>query len=283
MVGKLSDYRDCSTAGIRKLDLQLINQIQRIAPGSLTSFDHLRVHTGGGCHAYLQAPAVIALEKAIKMRGIEMTCNSAYRTIAQQCILFNHLQSRRCGIRAAATPGKSNHNTGLAIDIEDAHGWRPYLEKFGWDWIGSFDPMHFDYRGAGTKDISWISIKAFQQLHNLNNKKKIDEDGKWGIQTQLALLACSQEGFANAPLSGFDRTDSAQPKLPIISMPSLRPGDKGKFVRSLQVALCRKNIVVVQDGDFGADTKAALIRFQVEKGLVADGVVGAATWNALQA
>ena len=37
------------------------------------------------------------------------------------------------------------------------------------------------------------------------------------------------------------------------------------------------------DGDFGIGTKDAVIRYQKDQGLVADGVVGQQTWGALYA
>ncbi len=117
----LYQYQNCSTAGIRALDLQLINQIERIAPGVLVRFDHLPVRIGAGCHPYLQKPALRALELAISDRGGRvMVVNSAYRTLAQQAILHAHSQHKRCGILAAAQPGLSNHNSGLSLDVEDA-------------------------------------------------------------------------------------------------------------------------------------------------------------------
>lgn len=272
----IAQYRDCGTAGIRPLDLQLIAQIKRIAPSVLVSFEHLPITIGSGCHPYLQAPALRALEKAIAERpNVRMVCNSAYRTVAQQAVLYNHCQHRRCGIKAAAVPGKSNHNTGLALDIEDAQGWKPYLERAGWDWIGSFDPMHFDYEGRGTKDLRWLSIKAFQQLWNFNHLDKlIAEDGSWGPSTQNAIFSTSCNGFLRSP-------GGTVPDYPPNIAGSLREGMSGELVRSLQKAINSKGVAVQMDSVFGPGTVAAVKKIQIKNGLTADGVVGAATKRVL--
>lgn len=272
----IAQYRDCSTAGIRALDLQLIAQINRTAPNTLVSFAHLPIICGDGCHPYLQLPALTALEKAIASRPkVKMICNSAYRTVCQQAILFNHCAKKRCGIKAAATPGNSNHNTGLALDIEDAHGWRPYLERLGWDWIGSFDPMHFDFEGRGCKDLRWLSIKAFQQLWNFNHPQNlIAEDGRWGAKTQNAILSTSTAGFLRTP-------GGLAPDYRVNNVASLREGMTGEGVRSLQKALNGKGIAVQMDGFFGPGTVAAVKKVQLKNGLTTDGVVGATTKKVL--
>lgn len=276
----IQQYKDCSTAGLRLLDLQLISQIERIAPGVLVRFDHLPVQIGAGCHPYLQAPAVRGLTMAIARRQQIMIVNSAYRTIAQQAALFAHFQNRRCGIKAAARPGSSNHNTGLSLDIEDAQGWRQYLERNAWDWIGSFDPMHFDYCGQGCKDLRWLSIKAFQQLWNFNNPLAlIAEDGAWGLQTYQALAKTSTAGFKHVP---GKVKEMILPATTSVGMPSLRQGMRGDAIKVLQQALIRHNYQVSKDGIYGAATVAAVKAFQEASGLDADGVVGAATKKALK-
>lgn len=273
VVGK---YQDCGTAGVRGLDRQLIAQIQELAPDALVSFAHLPVSIGSGCHAYLQAPAVRALELAIASRaGTRLTINSAYRTIVQQTVLYSHYQKRRCGITAAAIPGKSNHNTGLSLDVEDAQGWKPYLERHGWDWIGAFDPMHFDYEGGGVRDLRSLSIKAFQQLWNhAHPEKLLKDDGVWGAATHNAILSTSITGFLKVPTWITAATANG-------NFPSLREGMSGESVRALQQALLRKGILIDVDGDFGASTLASVKQFQKKTGLDADGVVGLGTKKAL--
>jgi N-acetyl-anhydromuramyl-L-alanine amidase AmpD len=57
----------------------------------------------------------------------------------------------------------------------------------------------------------------------------------------------------------------------------LKKGSKGEEVKILQQALK----ITPVDGDFGAKTDTAVKAFQKSKGLVADGVVGNKTWEAL--
>lgn len=279
----LKNYNDCSTAGLSLLDEQLIRQIMIIAPGVLTRLDQIpSIRAGNACHPYLQTPAVKALRDAIEARGQQMIINSAYRTIAQQAILFQHFQNRRCGIRAAARPGQSNHNSGLGIDVEDAVGWRPYLERFGWDWIGSFDPMHFDYIRPGVKDLKSLSIKAFQQLWNLNNPKQpLKEDGIWGLQTFQALLATPCSGFKSVAAKRIPAVEIPAALVNKELIPSLRIGNKGEHVLLLQQALNRKGYTAKVDGIFGASTQLAVQAMQQDMGLDIDGVVGIATKRAL--
>ena len=67
-------------------------------------------------------------------------------------------------------------------------------------------------------------------------------------------------------------------------MLTLRAGDRGKDVIKLQLLLNRQlkpSPKLKADGHFGTKTKVALIRFQKEKKLVADGIAGKNCWAAL--
>ena len=65
-----------------------------------------------------------------------------------------------------------------------------------------------------------------------------------------------------------------------------RQGDSGKRVLQVQCMLTKRGYSVGStgtDGEFGPGTESAVRRFQSDKGLDADGIVGRATWSALRA
>jgi peptidoglycan hydrolase-like protein with peptidoglycan-binding domain len=64
--------------------------------------------------------------------------------------------------------------------------------------------------------------------------------------------------------------------------PTLRQGDSGAAVTKLQQLLNAKGINIKVDGAFGTATRAAVVQFQQQNGLVADGIVGTQTWQALR-
>lgn len=263
--GLLQDAPGCSTAIVNGLSQQLIHQMNLIIPDALVSFDNLNVDLGEAAYAYLQPPAQKALQSAIQDRGVQMVVNSAYRTIAQQLLLYNW--GSGCGFSVVALPGKSNHQSGLAIDIDDYDGWRPYLEAYGWHWLGDFDPPHFDYVGGGTQDIRGTAMRAIQMLWNQNHpSQKIDEDSGYGPQTESALMSSPAMGFDIAP---WDQ----KPRILKLSRPMM----EGSDVTKLQEALNKAGIVVGTDGEFGPATDKAVKEFQQKKGLVADGIVGPKT------
>lgn len=65
--------------------------------------------------------------------------------------------------------------------------------------------------------------------------------------------------------------------------PVLRAGAAGEAVTRLQTALSKAGFAVSADGNFGEQTKSAVMAFQTRHGLAADGIVGAATWAMLSA
>jgi N-acetylmuramoyl-L-alanine amidase len=275
---KLSQYKQCGTSGVRSLDLQLISQLNQLHSNALVEFTDLNISCGSGVHAYLQPGAKQALSLAIKERGTRMTCNSAYRTLAQQQLLYTHYKNDRCGISAAAKPGYSNHNSGLAIDIEDALLWRPYLERHGWRWIGSFDPMHFDFKSGGI-DLRSLSIKAFQILWNANNPQtKLVEDGVYGPATEKALLLSPIDGFGCSAVK-VNQVSITRPQKSDWEI--LYKGMKGDRVTKLQQALVKQGYKVEVDGDFGIETYSKVCQFQASVGLAVDGIVGTLTASEL--
>jgi len=256
-----------STSIVNGLSQQLIYQLQLIVPNAFVSFDDLSVDLSDAAFPYVQASAKQALQSAIQDRGMKMQVNSAYRTIAQQMLLYN---DRFNNGNPVAPPGTSNHQTGLAIDIEDPRGWEPYLMKYGWNPLPG-DPPHFNYEGGGTIDIRDQSILAFQQLWNKNNpNNQIGEDGGFGSQTEGALNRSPAQGFAKAPWDD-------KPRVLKLSQPRM----EGSDVVRLQEALKKAGIDVGIDGEFGPGTDKAVKELQQKKSLTADGIVGSKTLAAI--
>lgn len=63
---------------------------------------------------------------------------------------------------------------------------------------------------------------------------------------------------------------------------TVKEGDSGTTVRTLQKDLKSLGYKVTADGDFGPKTKAAVISFQKKYGLAADGIVGPKTWEMIR-
>jgi Putative peptidoglycan binding domain/D-alanyl-D-alanine carboxypeptidase len=265
------NLNDCQTgtAVVRGLSRQIIAQMNLIIPNVLVNFEDLNVaDTNPNLNLFLQPAAKEALRLAIKDRGgIEIKISSAYRTCAQQFILFRQFKAGNlCGILKAARPGRSNHEDGLAIDVPDFDNWRSALRKYGWQWFGTGDPVHFTYTGGGTRDdIGNIGVKAFQRLWNKNNSSdRITEDGQFGPQTEKRLL--------RSPVDGFEGM-----RILMLTQPPMR----GEDVRRVQEALIEFGFTLNPDGIFGPATDKAVRKFQMDNDLAVDGIVGPATLREL--
>ncbi len=64
--------------------------------------------------------------------------------------------------------------------------------------------------------------------------------------------------------------------------PVLRRGSTGGAVGDLQAMLSKLKFALAIDQDFGAATELAVMRFQGDKKLTADGIVGKETWDAIE-
>jgi len=74
--------------------------------------------------------------------------------------------------------------------------------------------------------------------------------------------------------------------IPVDHKPTLKRGSKGEYVTAAQTMLLQKGYDLGKwgaDGDFGSQTEKAVKQFQQDHGLKADGVIGAETWDALDA
>jgi hypothetical protein len=191
----------CSTAVVKGLATQLVQEIECLRPNTTTKIEGLpgvSLATGAQAVPYLQKPAAEAMQAAQKARGVTLTINSGLRTLPQQYLLYRWYQTGRCGISLAAKPGTSNHESAVALDVADTVGWRTALTNKGFRWLGASDPVHYDYVGPGAVNLRGLSVKAFQRLWNRNHPDDlIGEDGSYGTETEKRL--------ARAPIGGFEK------------------------------------------------------------------------------
>lgn len=199
----------CSTSAVNGLSKQLVDEIQCLRPGTMGVITGIpNVTLGPSVSPFLQTPAVAAMKRAVTARGAALRINSGLRTLPAQYMLYRWYRTGRCGISLAASPGTSNHESGLALDIQDNAGWRASFQANGWRWLGANDPVHYDYTAGGVT-LRGLSVRAFQRLWNRNNPNDvIAEDGSYGPQTEARV--------AQSPIGGFkigaSCTDAGAPR-----------------------------------------------------------------------
>ena len=187
----------CTTTSVKGLATQLVDEIQCLKPGSMASIANVpNTSLGSAVFPFLQTAAATSLKQVAASRGTPLVINSGLRTLPQQYLLYRWYKTSRCGIGLAASPGTSNHESGLAVDVNDNVGWKPSFQSKGWNWLGASDPVHFDYVAGGI-DLKGLSVLAFQRLWNRNHPTdKITEDGGYGPDTESRLAKSPVGGFA---------------------------------------------------------------------------------------
>ena len=188
----------CATASVKGLSAQIIAEANCKSPDAFAAVPSLpNLQAGSNVFLHLEKPARDALVSALKAHPDKtMTVNSALRTVAQQYLLYRWYQTGSCGISLAAKPGNSNHETGLALDVDQYSSWKSALSGKGFSWLGGSDPVHFDYVGSGAQDHRGLDVLAFQRLWNRNHPEdEIAEDGDWGPSTESRMKKSPAAGF----------------------------------------------------------------------------------------
>jgi hypothetical protein len=188
----------CSTAVVLGLSKQISDEISCLDSTLLRRFTptaNLQL-TSNAVLPYLGAKAKTDLEAVASTRTVQI--NSAFRTVAQQYLLYRWYQQGRCGIAAAATPGRSNHESGRALDVSNYSSLISAMSARGWAHDVPGDAVHFDH--LASTDIRGKDVLAFQRLWNRNNPgDKISEDGSYGPQTEARIKLAPATGFAKGP------------------------------------------------------------------------------------
>ncbi len=194
-----------------------------------------------------------------------------------------------------------------------------YSNRAGMEGIKDMDDIKVP--ATSKKGDKGPDVKALQQALTLKGYYNTTIDSDFGYNTEKAVKAfqkdegLTQDGIAGAgtikALFGKNPASSpakatATPKATVkatatpkpvskragmegidsisdIPVPGTsKPGDKGQNVKALQQALTLKGFYnTTIDGDYGNNTKNAVLAFQKSKGLSRDGIAGAGTIKAL--
>jgi hypothetical protein len=188
----------CTTSVVIGLSKQIADEISCMNPTLLTKFapsTNLQI-TSNAVLPYLGAPAKTGLLNVAATRTVQV--NSAFRSVVQQYLLYRWYQLGRCGITAAATPGRSNHESGRALDLQNYSVLISAMAAQGWSHSVPGDPVHFDH--LNSTDIRGKDVLAFQRLWNRNNPADtISADGVYGPQTEARLKKSPATGFTAGP------------------------------------------------------------------------------------
>lgn len=261
----------------------LPKDLKGVEPGKLPA-NLLRPVKGGGKMHWLAAAAWDAMVTKAKADGVELKPTSAGDTYREYDLQRRGFLQRyqnapipgvkpkdfegkkwylKKGMAPLATPGKSQHNLGLAVDVHSASepkriNWLiANVKDFGFSWeVVPEEPWHLRYVSG---DNPPAAVRAYIEAN--------------GIKTPPMDTAPVKPAPAPAP--------KPEPAPVKGQMKELKKGDKGPQVRQLQQALVAKGVPTSIDGDFGQKTEGSVKRFQQANGLRPTGVVNAKTWDLL--
>jgi peptidoglycan hydrolase-like protein with peptidoglycan-binding domain len=194
-----------------------------------------------------------------RQAGIDLTCTDSYRTLALQ------EQLKKAKPKWSATPGRSVHGWGFALDV--AVGTPP--------------------KGFGSSVLHWLKENGPPNGWHLGRPK--DEPWHWVFRgtgapnapTTITPTTATPTTITTATVSEPPPTTSTEHASPddalLASNSTVSAGSTGVLVTIL------RGLLGLPAGDaFDADTDAAVRAFQQSNALTVDGRVGPITWGTLR-
>ncbi len=226
-----------------------------------------------------------------------MTAISSARGISSFAAAATSFPSLSQGASGSAVRDLQNklRNAGYAIDVDGQFGPQTknavlaFQRARGLEVDGVVGPQTWgalNSQGAAGATLQQGATGA--QVTDLQNKLRaaglgIAADGVFGPQTRNAVIAFQRaRGLTVDGIVG-PQTWAAlnQVQAGPTTGPTLIQGSSGAAVSELQTRLRNAGYSVDVDGQFGPQTKNAVVAFQRAKGLEADGIVGPKTWAAI--
>jgi len=167
-------------------------------------------------------------------------------------------------------------------------GYERVKKQTGFDVVNNpdilIDPRHF--LECAVSDFINCGCMPYAKADDVLNVTKKLNGGTIGLADRKVWLKKWKDASVPVPAAaGLNERliagDLAVATPSSSSPPTLRKGDKGEDVATMQRRLNANSAVLIEDGDFGKVTETALKTFQSARGLVADAVCGPTTWAAL--
>lgn len=128
------------------------------------------------------------------------------------------------------------------------------------------------YNGASTVQPSQPAQSNNASVNESANKSLYDS---WiaNLQTEL-----NKQGFRDYEGKKL-KVDGINGDRTLSACPTVKKGAKGNITKLIQQRLVSVGFSLNADGDFGKNTEAKVIKFQKNRGLKQDGIVGKNTWT----
>lgn len=148
-----------------------------------------------------------------------------------------------------------------------------------------------DWDERGTIDTLPTNELVFVYRQSKTNAAKMQHTGVYLGDGTVVDARGTADGVVHEPIEHYAWTHWARPKwgqterAPVTTRPTLRRGAIGEHVTAMQLLLLDAGYTLRKygaDGDFGAETEAALREYQQGHGLEVDGVCGPKTWAQLE-
>jgi hypothetical protein len=92
--------------------------------------------------------AFLKMQAAAQEAGVRLSLSSGFRTMAEQTYFYNCYKTKRCNNgNLAASPGNSNHQNGLAVDLSTSAWLARNAARFGFVRTVSKEAWHYEFRG----------------------------------------------------------------------------------------------------------------------------------------
>ena len=209
----------------------------------LIGVGHQRLHP-------IAAAGFAQLRAAAKGAGFDLTCSDAYRNLETQ------IELKRIKPDFAATPGRSVHGWGFAVDVSVG----PELKAMGWrsfQWIVEHGPSN-----------GWFQSRPK------------DEPWHWVYR---GISGTADQRTVHAPTATGSTTSETPPATPPPSNPILVDNAEIGLGSSGRSVIILTGLLGLRPREtFDAETDTAVRAFQGANALGVDGKVGRFTWTKLR-